>query len=156
MKYFDGQFYLEVKDHRYKIHPTDNNILLKGLPPKSLRTQYQVQNETQIKKNQKIIRNNNNESDVKNYPKIKQPVIQQQPKFKPPDCLSCKRNIWLEIDGDYYCQNCEYIFNEQKHQIDKKVLRQDIIFQLGCSMLIKRLKRYIILWLILLIIQHKI
>ena len=27
MKYLDGQYYVEVKDHRYKIHPTENKIL---------------------------------------------------------------------------------------------------------------------------------
>ena len=36
--------------------------------PKSLRTQYQLQNETQIRKNQKVIRSNNDEIVVKNYP----------------------------------------------------------------------------------------
>ena len=34
-------------------------------------------------------------------------------------------NNWLEFDKGYYCTNCEYINNKQKHQIDKKVLRQD-------------------------------
>ena len=61
---------------------------------------------------------------VKNYPKNKQPIIQQQ-KFKPPNCPSCKQKNWLEFDKGYYCTNCEYIINKQKHQIDKKVLRQD-------------------------------
>ena len=42
MKYFKGQYYVEVKDHRYKIHPTENTI--------SLRTQYQVRNQTHIRK----------------------------------------------------------------------------------------------------------
>ena len=37
-------------------------------PPKSLRTQYQVQNETQIKKNQKDIENSG-KIEVENYPK---------------------------------------------------------------------------------------
>ena len=32
--------------------------------------------------------------------KIKKPT-QQQPKFKPPNCPSCKRNIWLEFDKGY-------------------------------------------------------
>ena len=53
MKYLDGNYYLEVKDHRYKIHPTENIILRKRDPPKSLTTQYQVKNNTkkeQIKK----------------------------------------------------------------------------------------------------------
>ena len=123
MKYLNGEYYVEVKDHRYKIQPTENNILRKRDEPKSLRTQYQVQNETQIRKNQKVIKNDNNELIVRNYPKNKQPIIQQQ-KFKLPNCPSCKRNNWLEFDKGYYCRNCEYIINKKKHQIDKKVLRQ--------------------------------
>ena len=124
MKYLNGEYYVEVKDHRYKIHPTENIILRKRDPPTSLRTQYQVQNETQIRRNQKVIKNDNDQLVVKNYPKNKQPIIQQQ-KFKPPNCPSCKQNNWLEFDKGYYCTNCEYIINKQKHQIDKKVLRQD-------------------------------
>ena len=89
-----------------------------------MRTQYQVQNETQIRRNQKSFKNENDELVVKNYPKNKQPII-QQPKFKPPNCPSCKRNNWLEFDKSYDCRNCEYIINKQNHQIDKKVLRQD-------------------------------
>ena len=124
MKYLNGEYYVEVKDHRYKIHPTENIILRKRDPPTSLRTQYQVQNETQIRRNQKVIKNDNDQLIVKNYPKNKQPIIQQQ-KIKLPNCPSCKRNTWLEFDKGYYCTNCEYIINKQKHQIDKKVLRQD-------------------------------
>ena len=126
MKYLNGEYYVEVKDHRYKIHPNENIILRKRDPPKSLRTQYQVKNETKIRTNQKVIRNDNNQLVVKNYPKNKnkQPIIQQQ-KLKPPNCPSCKRNIWIEIDKGYYCTNCQNIIHKQKHQIDKKVLRQD-------------------------------
>ena len=121
MKYLNGEYYVEVKDHRYKIHPTEKNFLRKRDPPNSLRTQYQVQNETQIRKNQKVIKNDNDQLIVKNYPKNKQPSIQQQL----PNCPSCKRNNWLEFDKGYYCKNCENIINKQKHQIDKIVLRQD-------------------------------
>ena len=56
MKYPNGDYYVEVKDHRYKIHPTENIILRKRYPPTSLTTQYQVQNETQTRKNQKVIK----------------------------------------------------------------------------------------------------
>ena len=110
-----------MKDHRYKIHPTENIILRLRDELKSLRTQYQVQNETQIRRNQKVIKNDNDELIVKNYPKNKnkQPIIQQLP-----NCPSCKGNNWLEFDKGYYCLNCEYIINKQKHQIDKLVLRQ--------------------------------
>ena len=83
-----------------------------------------MQNNTQIRKNQKVIKNDKDEIIVKNYPRIEQ-TIQQQPKFKPPNCPSWKRNNWLEFDKNWFCQNCECIINKQKHQIDKEVLRQD-------------------------------
>ena len=126
MKYLNGEYYVEVKDHRYKIHLTENIILRKRDEPKSLRTQYQVQNETQIRRNQKVNKNDNDQLIVKNYPKNKnkQPIIQQQ-KFKLPNCPSCKQNTWLEFDKGFYCTNCDYIINKQKHQIDKKIRRQD-------------------------------
>ena len=123
MKYLNGEYYVEVKDHRYKIHLTENIILRLRDEPKSLRTQYQVQNETQIRRNQKLIKNDNNQLVVKNYPKNKnkQPLIQKQL----PKCPSCKQNTWLEFDKGFYCTNCEFIINKQKHEIDKKVRRQD-------------------------------
>ena len=105
MKYLNGNYYVEVKDHRYKIHPTENIILRERDPPSSLRTQYQVQNDTQIRKNQKVIKNENDELIVKNYPKKKLPS-QQQPKFNLPNCPRCKRNNWLEFNKGFYCQNC--------------------------------------------------
>ena len=123
MKNLNGRYYVEVKDHRYKIHPREN-IILRLRDPPSLRTQYQVQNDIKIRTNQKVFKNDNNQLVVKNYPKNKQPIIQQQ-KFNPPNCPSCKLNSWLEFDKGYYCRNCEYIINKQKHQIDKNVLRQD-------------------------------
>ena len=64
---------------------------------------------------------------VENYPRNKQ-LTQQQRKIKPPNCPSCKRNNWLEFDKGYYCQNCDYINNKQKHQTDKKVRTQDQYF----------------------------
>ena len=74
-----------------------------------------------------MIRNNNNELEVKNYPKNKQP-IQQQLKFKPPKCPSGKRNTWSHFDESYYFKKCQYFVNKQKHRIDKTVLRQDLYF----------------------------
>ena len=123
MKYLNGEYYVEVKDHRYKIHPTEIIFLRKRDPPTSLRTQYQVQNETQIRKNQKVIKNDNDQLVVKNYPKNKQPIIQQQ-KFKLPNCPSGKQNTWLEFDKGYYCTKCKYMINKQRHQIDKNIRRQ--------------------------------
>ena len=114
MKYLNGEYYAEVKDHRYIIHATENIILRKKNPPTSLTTQYQVQNENQIRRNQKVIKNNNDELIVKNYSRNKQQL---------PNCPNCKRNNSLELDKGYYCRNCEYIINKQKHQIDNKFFR---------------------------------
>ena len=85
MKYLYGEFYVEVKDPRYVIQPTENFLLRKRDPPTSLGTQNQVQNGTQIRKTQKLIRDDNYELIVKISPENKQP-IQQQPKFELPKC----------------------------------------------------------------------
>ena len=116
MKFPDSQYYVEVKDHRYKIQPTEYIILRLGDPPNSFRTQYQFQNNIQIRSNQKVIRNDNDELIKKNYPKNRPPVI-HQPKFEPPNCPTCKRNSWLEFDKGFHCQNCKYIINKQNHQL---------------------------------------
>ena len=123
MKYLNGEFYVEVKDYRYKSHPTKITILRLSNEPKSPRTQYQVQNETQIRRDQKVIKSDNDQLVVKNYPKNKDKQPNNQKQL--PNCPSCKRHNWLEFDEGYYCNNCEYIINKQKHQIDKKFIRQD-------------------------------
>ena len=53
MKYLDGQYYVEVKDHPYKIQPTENIILRERDPADSHRNQYQIQNNTEISKKSK-------------------------------------------------------------------------------------------------------
>ena len=126
MKYLNGEYYVEVRDHRYKSHPIENIRLRKRDPPTSLRTQYQVQNETRVRRNQKVIKNDNNQLVVKNYPKNKQPNIQQQ-KFKLPNCPSCKRNNWLEFDKGYYSKSCA---TNKNIRLIKKILDKIEIFQL--------------------------
>ena len=91
---------------------------------------------------------------INNPENKKQPII-QQPKCKPPICPSCEQNIWLDFDKGYYCQNCEYFFNKEKHQIDKKVRRQDDYFSTRLPYANGKIREAIILCLILLIIQHK-
>ena len=110
----------EVKDHRYRILPTENNISRVRDEPESLRPQYQVQKETQIRKNEKVVENNG-KLEIINYPKNKHLDIQhQQLKFKPPNWPSCKRKIRLEFGKGYYCQTYEYVINKQKHHFDQK------------------------------------
>ena len=76
MKYLNGNYYVEVKDHRYKLHPSEITILRLRDEPKSLKTHYQVQNEKKIGKNQRVDENNG-KLEVKNCPKNEQPFIQQ-------------------------------------------------------------------------------
>ena len=97
MKNLDGRYYVEVKDHRYRIQPKEKIILGLKDEPKPLRTQYHVQNERQIRRNQKVIRKDIFHLVVENYPKNKQSIIQQQ-KFQPAKCPSCRRIIWVEFD----------------------------------------------------------
>ena len=99
-----------------------------------------MQNETKIRRNQKVIKNDNDQLLVKIYPKNKQPIIQQQL----PNCPSCKRNNWLEFARGYYCKNCEYIFNKQRHQIDKKVFRQDHYFSTRLNYAKKKIREIFI------------
>ena len=120
---------VEVKDHRCKIHLTENNILRKRDPPPSLRTQYHVQNETQIRKYQRVVKNEIDELVVKNFSKKKQPIIQQQPIFKPPNCPTCKQNYWIVFDKVYNCKNCEYIISK-KIELIKNFLDMIEVFQL--------------------------
>ena len=68
-----------------------------------MRTLYQIQNEIEIRKNQKVIRNINNELVVKNCPKNKKPII-QQPKINLFGCLSFRRKNGIEVDKGYFCQ----------------------------------------------------
>ena len=91
MKYLNGEYYVEVKDHRYEIHLTENIFLRLRNPPKSLRTHYQVQKQTEIRNNQKVIENNG-KLEVKIYPKKQQPI--QQSKFTTTNCPTCKQNMW--------------------------------------------------------------
>ena len=66
MKFLNGQYYVVVRDRRYKNHLTENIVLRKRDPPKCLRTHYRVQNETEIGKNQKVLRDDNDELVVRN------------------------------------------------------------------------------------------
>ena len=65
MNYLTDGFHIGIKDHRNKTHPTENIILGLQKEPKPFWTQYQVQNNTQMRKNRKDIKNDNDELVVK-------------------------------------------------------------------------------------------
>ena len=56
MENLNGNYYVEVKDKGYSNHRNEETILREHDPPKSFRTQYQVQNETEIKKIRNLIK----------------------------------------------------------------------------------------------------
>ena len=149
MKNVNGEYYVQVKDKRYIIRPNENNILRKRDPPTSLGTQYQVQNETEVRKNKKVVQKSGR-LEVKNYPKKKKPII-WRPKFKPPKCPSCKTISGENSNMVIYVKLQNVISTKTSNRLKK--FRHELIFQLYCHMLIKKLKKFIILWLTLRTIQ---
>ena len=111
MSYSKGINYVEVKDKRYSIHPSEKIILKLRDPPQSLRIQYRAQRETEIKRNQKVLKKDNDEMIVKNYLKKKKANI-QQPKYNWTKCLGCKWNNCFAFDKGWFCQICEFIINK--------------------------------------------
>ena len=69
IKHLKAKYYVEVKEKKNILHPIKKNILRLSELSKSLKTQNQVQNETQTKKSQNYIGKYNNQLEVKNYPK---------------------------------------------------------------------------------------
>ena len=68
MKYLNNKYYKQVKNERYITHPTENSILRERKEPKSLKTHNQVIIDTEKGRNQKVIKNANNELEIKSYP----------------------------------------------------------------------------------------
>ena len=59
MKHLKGNYYVEVREKRYMIRTLEYIKLRKGVPPKSLGTEYKLQKETKSEKNRKVEKNNN-------------------------------------------------------------------------------------------------
>ena len=81
--------------------------------PQSLRTEYQVVNHTRIRKNQKVVKNENNKIELKPYPTTKKKETIEKPKIdrEYPQWRKC---TCLEFERRYYCQICECIIKKQK------------------------------------------
>ena len=126
MKHLNGEYYVEIKDHRFKIRPTENIVLRKRDPSKSLRTQYQVLNETQVRKIQKVIKNDNDELVGKNYPKKKQTI--QQPKLNHRVVLVVNRIIGWNLIKVTVVKFVNMLSTKRNIKLQKKVLRQDLYF----------------------------
>ena len=114
MKYLNGKYYVEVKDKKYKIHLSENIILREREEPKSLRTQYQVQNDAKIRRNQHVIKDDKGKLTVKPYPKKRKNhciVIEMQ-------WLNMMLNLRLmpnqRLDEYYQCEVCDIIMNKNE------------------------------------------
>ena len=106
MKYNNGNYFVDVKDKRYISHPGENIKLRLCDQPRSLRDQYQVQNQQKFRKNQKVFRTDNIEFIVKNYPETKKPSI-EKPKNNLSFCLGCRRYNWTEYTHGYFRRTVE-------------------------------------------------
>ena len=102
-----------MKDQRYIIHP-DENIIIRGKkPPQEISTQSQVINDSAIRKNQNIFRNENPQIEVKSCPKTKKPIFKKH-YITFPSSPICQQKNCIEFARRYYCQNCEFINTKTK------------------------------------------
>ena len=154
MKYPIGKFYVEFKDKQDSKAPTEKVILLIREEPPLLRIQYQLQNEKN-RKDQKLVKNDNDELEVKPYPKNKKNIFIENPQINLPSCPTGKQDKWIEFNKSNFCPGCEYITDKQKHENKKEVLRQDKKFSTRLPYDKQRLTKFIFLWLIPNIIQQK-
>ena len=56
MKKLNGEYYVEVKDHRYKIHPTENIILRKRDEPNLLELNIKFKMRLRLREIKKLLR----------------------------------------------------------------------------------------------------
>ena len=144
MKYRYSNYYVGKKDKQYLLNPTKNNVIRLPEETTSSRTQYEFQNTTQIRKNQKIVRTIGR-SEAKIYPKKKQPII-QQPKFILFSCPSCKRNSSLEFDKLWFVKTVNLLIKNRSIKLTKKVLGQDQYFSTRLPYARTKGEKFYILW----------
>ena len=119
MKYLNGKYYVEVNQKKYLNTPMVYNVSQKQKEPKSVGVHYHDISDAQAARNQKVIKNENDESEVKPNPKgksNKKQKIAEKPKLDI-ECPLCRNRNWIEFDSTF-----EFDINKQKHQIDEKKL----------------------------------
>ena len=94
----------------------------------------------ELEKNQRVFKYGDEVVLENYYPKNEKQTIIKQPKLKPPDFRSCKQNNWIEFNEGRYCPICQIINFNERHHIDKKVLRQDTFFIHDYLMLLRKEK----------------
>ena len=66
-----------------------------------MRTQYQVIHETEIRRNQKVIKNENDEVEVRSYPTTKKKKTSEESKLDN-DCPIRKQRNWIDFDKGHF------------------------------------------------------
>ena len=100
MKSLNGKNYIELNEKGCIIRPTENITLREIKESKSVRTQYQVRNETKKGEKQRFIKNEINELEVKPFPKRTSNRTNNEQPNKQLDIEypSCKQRSWDEFD----------------------------------------------------------
>ena len=65
----EKKFYVEVEDKSYLNHSIENNILRERKKPESLKEEYEIANESKIRKIHRVLEKENEKLEVKSYPK---------------------------------------------------------------------------------------
>ena len=114
-----------MKEKKYFNHPTENIPLREGKEPKPFRTEYQNNTETKTKRNQKFIKRKNKNWNLNLIrKKIKQNTLEpsKENNLEGPNCK--QRNSIERFEG-FFWEYCDIIVYKQKHQLDKKVQKQN-------------------------------
>ena len=139
MKIFNGQNYVEIKHKRFIIHPTESSFLRKPDPPNSFRIQYQVQNVTQIRKNQKVCKKNNSELVVENYPKINNQLFNNE-KLMYLHVLVVNKILGWNLIKVFIVKFANMLSTNKNIRLIKKVRRHDHYFSTRLSYADKRIR----------------
>ena len=137
MKYLNCNYHVKVKDKRYRIPPTENLILRLRKKPISLRTWYQVQNDTQSRKNQKLIRNDKDELIIKNCSKKNNRLFNNQNLNNHLFVLVVSKIFCFNLQKDVFVKVVSILSRNKSTNLIKNVLRQDHFFLLDYLILLK-------------------
>ena len=110
--------YLDITDIIHDIHPTETITLRGRKEPIYPRTHHEVNNETNIRRSQKVIKNEKGELELKSYPERKS---EKKTKFfRKIKGSICKEKQFIDYDKRICCQKCVFIVNKQKNSRDRK------------------------------------
>ena len=154
MKFSKDRYYVEVTAKRYRNYPSENDILGLQDPPKSLRTQNQVQNEAQIRKNQNVFKKTIDDLIVIFILKINNYLFNNK-NLNHQIVLVAKGKHGLNLIRVGVVKIVNIILRNRSNKLTKTVPRQDHCFSTKLAYGKKRVEKYFILRLVPNIVQQK-